>query len=141
MRSASASSSDRLGELGAQAVLADGDLDLDAGVALAADDLLDVALRRVVARGVAGESDDDDVAGRRIPDRVGGDEDVVADAAVGGVTMPMAPALSKRPTTVVFARSMIRVTTPERPSRPRCVSGRIADRVAVHRAGGVACRR
>ncbi len=62
--------SHHLGELGAQAVLPDGDLDLDAGIALAADDLLDEALRRVVARRVAGEPDDDDVAGRRIADRV-----------------------------------------------------------------------
>ena len=75
---------DRLGELRAQAVLADGDLDLDARVALSAHDLLDVALRRMVARRIAGEPRHDDVAGLRVADRVGGDEDVVADAAVGG---------------------------------------------------------
>ena len=33
--------------------------------------------------GIAGEPHDDDVAGRRLADRVRGDEDVVADAAVG----------------------------------------------------------
>ena len=65
-------------------MLANRDLDLDSGVALVPDNLFDEALRGMIARGVAGEAHDDDVAARGLPDRVGRDEHVMANAPVGG---------------------------------------------------------
>ena len=56
----------RGGELRSQPVLANGDLDLDAGIAFSADDLLDIALRGVVSRGIARQPHLHDVAAGRI---------------------------------------------------------------------------
>ena len=70
-------------EGGAQPVLADDDLDVDARVGLESEDLLDLALRGLSRAGELGDAHDHDLAGDGATEAGAADEDVALDAAVG----------------------------------------------------------